>query len=68
MTRDRIDFLRRELRVDRQLMNLPGETPHLVPVKTKTSMRTIPLPQVVIDALAAHMAEFPTADRIFPAI
>jgi integrase len=68
VTRDRIDFLRRQLRVDRQLMNLPYQPPELVPVKTKTSARTIPLPQVVVDALAAHLAEYPTADLIFEPI
>lgn len=31
-------------------------------------MRTIPLPQVVVDALAAHLAEFPTAGLIFEPI
>jgi integrase len=68
VTRDRIDFLRRQLRVDRQLMNLPNQAPRLVPVKTKTSTRTIPLPQVVVDSLAAHLAAFPTDDLIFPPI
>jgi integrase len=32
VTRDQIDFLRRQLRVDRQLMNLPRQAPELVPV------------------------------------
>lgn len=68
VTRDRIDFLRRQLRVDRQLMNLPGEAPRLVPVKTRTSNRTVPLPHVVIDTLAAHLAEFPSDDMIFQPI
>jgi integrase len=68
VTRDRINFLRRELRVDRQLMNLPYQSPELVPVKTRTSVRTIPLPQVVVDGLAAHLAEFPTAGLIFEPI
>ena len=68
VTRDRIDFLRRQLRVDRQLMNLPNEAPCLVPVKTRTSARTIPLPQVVVDILAAHLAAFPTDDLIFAPI
>ena len=65
VTRDRIDFLRRQLRVDRQLMNLPKQAPRLVPVKTRSSARTIPLPQVVVDTLAAHLATFPTAGLIF---
>jgi integrase len=62
VTCDRIDVLRRQLRVDRQLMNLPRQAPELVPVTTRTSVRTIPLPQIVVDALVAHLTEFPSAD------
>jgi integrase len=58
---DRIDFLRRTVTVDRQLVTVPGRPPHLAPTKTEASVRTIPLPQVVVDALAAHLAEFPAA-------
>jgi integrase len=60
LTVDRIDFLRRQMVVDRQLINLPGRAPYLAPVKTRASVRTIPLPQTVVDALAAHLAAFPT--------
>lgn len=31
----------------------------LAPPKTAASVRTVPLPAVVVDALAAHLAEFP---------
>jgi integrase len=65
--RDRIDFLRGQLRVDRQLMNCLARPPGLSR-KTRTSARTIPLPQVVVDALAVHLAEYPTADLIFEPI
>jgi len=59
LTVDRIDFLRRSLIVDRQLVTLPGRPPTLTPPKTTASNRTIPLPQIVVDALAAHLASFP---------
>lgn len=59
ITVDRVDFLRRLLRVDQQLVLLPGREPFLAPPKTAASHRTVPLPQVVVDALAAHMAAFP---------
>jgi len=37
----------------------PGGAPHFGPVKDKRNRpRTIPLPQVVVDALAAHVATF----------
>ena len=56
---DRIDWLRRTVRVDRQLVLLPGAPPTLTPPKTEASVRTIPLPRVVVDALAAHLAAYP---------
>jgi len=56
---DRIDFLRRQMVVDRQLINLPGQAPHLAPVKTRASVRTVPLPQTVVASLAEHLAAFP---------
>lgn len=55
---DRVDFLRRTLVVDRQLVLLPGAGPVLSPPKTAASYRTIPLPDVVLDALSAHLATF----------
>ena len=59
LTVDRIDFLRRRVVVDRQLVILAGREPYLGAPKTDSSDRIIPLPQVVVDALAAHLAAFP---------
>jgi integrase len=56
---DRVDFLRRTLRVDQQLVTMPGKPAYLAPPKTPSSYRIVPLPQVVVDALAAHLAAFP---------
>ena len=56
---DRVDFLRREVRVDRQLVYVSGRPPYLGPPKTPESFRTVPLPAFVTDALAAHLAAFP---------
>ena len=56
LTVDRIDFLRRTVRVDQQLVSTPGRAPFLAAPKTSASVRTIPLPQVVVDALAQHLA------------
>jgi integrase len=59
LTVDRVDFLRRTVHIDRQLMRAPGPAPVFGPVKDrKNRPRTIPVGAVVIDALAAHMAEF----------
>ena len=54
-----VDFLRRTLEVRQQLVTMPGQAPYLAPPKTPASYRRIPLPQVVVDALAAHLVAFP---------
>ncbi len=59
LTVDRVDFFRRTLTVDRQLVLLPGQQPHHGPPKTRASYRTIPLPQVVVRALVQHLKDFP---------
>jgi integrase len=59
ITVDRIDFLRRTVRVDRQLVLLPRKPAFLAPPKTSASHRTIPLPQIVISALSEHIRLYP---------
>ncbi len=57
-----VDFLRREVRVDRQLVYLSGRAPFLAPPKTRESVRTVPVPAFALDALAAHLAAFPPGE------
>ena len=64
LTVDRIDFLRRTIRVDRQLITLAGHVPELAPPKTPASVRTIPVPQPVLDVLAAHLDRYAPADPL----
>jgi integrase len=59
LTVDRVDFLRRVVTVDRQLVTVAGREPFLAPPKTSASVRTVPLPQAVLGALAAHLAAYP---------
>jgi integrase len=59
LTVDRVDFLRRTVRVDRQLVSGLG-VPVFGPTKTRASVRTIPLPDVVLAALAEHLRVFGT--------
>jgi integrase len=59
LTVDRIDFLRRTLRVDRQLVSRYVPEPVLAPPKTESSHRTVPLASFVLDALAEHLRRFP---------
>lgn len=56
-----VDFLRRTIRVERQRT----QTGALAPVKSKSSRRTVPIGEVVVDELAAHLAEFPSREALF---
>lgn len=56
LTVDRVDFLRRVVTVDRQLYTPNSGRPRLIPPKTVASHRTVPIPESVVDALAAHLA------------
>lgn len=56
-----VDFLRRSVRVERQRL----QSGALAPLKSKASRRTVPVGQVVIDELAAHLAAYPTAGPLF---
>jgi integrase len=58
VTVDRVDFLRRQLVVDRQLLTLTGQAPHLAPPKTPSSVRTLPLADFVLTKLARHVEHF----------
>jgi integrase len=61
LTVDRIDFLRRRLRVDRQLYR--GE---LVEPKTAASRRTIPLDDFVVAKIAKHLESGPRGPKLEP--
>jgi len=56
-----VDFLRRSVKVERQ--RLPSG--RIGPPKTAKSARTVPLGQVVIDELAAHLSEYPSNGPLF---
>ena len=58
LTVDRIDFLRRELRVDRQLWTPKRGPAVLAPPKTGNSYRTVAMSSVVAAGLSAHLATF----------
>lgn len=59
VTVDRVNLLRREVTVDRQLVKNVGQPPLLGPLKTASSRRVVPLPDFVVEALAAHLATYP---------
>lgn len=60
---DRVEFLRRTLRVDRQLVTRQSAAPQLGPAKTQRSNRTVPLAEFVADAVSAHLAEHGSGDH-----
>lgn len=65
LTLDRVDFLRRQVKVDRQLVLMPGVGPTLGPPKTTASYRTVPLPDAVLEALSAHLGGYPVGEEGF---
>lgn len=58
LTEDRVNFLRRTVDVDRQLVGSDQGRPVFGPPKTPASVRTVPLPTVVAEALAEHIRVF----------
>jgi integrase len=58
LTVDRVDFLRRKVRVDRQLISARGGVPEFGPPKSQAGYRTVPMPETVGSVLAAHLARY----------
>lgn len=56
-TVDRVNFLARTYRIDRQLARVERGRPVFGPPKTKASNATVPLAQSTVEFLAAHIAE-----------
>ncbi|MDA8046618.1 MAG: site-specific integrase [Actinomycetota bacterium] len=57
---DRLEFLERVVRVDQQLVRVRTKGVMLGPLKTSASYRSIPLPEVVGQEIAAHLQEWPS--------
>lgn len=64
LTVDRLELLRRQVVINRQLVSVANRPVFLGPPKTPSSVRTIPLPDVVVEALASHLAEFPASEQL----
>jgi integrase len=66
LTVDRVDWLRRTVRVDRQLVGRePGGAPIFGPPKSAKSNRTVPLADVTVKHLAEHVRRYPTQGLLF---
>jgi site-specific recombinase XerD len=57
-----VDFLRREIRVEQQLVCPSGKSPYLGPTKTPTSRRTVEMGTVLAEELARHVELYPPAE------
>jgi integrase len=55
LTAARVDFLRRRIFVEEQVQGLSGCEPTLVPLKTPSSRRVVPVDEVVLEAVTTHM-------------
>ena len=59
---DRVDFLRRKVTIDRQMLTVARQQPVHGPVKTVASIRSLPLPDSVAMVLAEHVRLHPPSD------
>lgn len=57
-----VDFLKREIRVEQQLKRMPGEPPYIGELKSSASIRTVELPDTVLQALAIHLKTHPAKE------
>lgn len=57
LTEDRVDWLRRTVKVDRQLHGIEDGEPTWGPPKTAAGYRTVPVAKCVIDLMAEQLAE-----------
>jgi integrase len=58
LTLDRVEFLKRRVRVEQQLVRVRGDGVQLGPLKTPSSYRVVPLPSQAGAAMAAHVEAF----------
>lgn len=65
LTVDRVDLDRRTVLVNRQLINVNGREPFFAPPKSQASVRVVPLPTVVADALRTHLRAYPSTTLVF---
>ena len=63
LTVDRVNFLKRDVIIDRQLISMSLDVPTWGPPKTSASNRVIPLPSVVAEALASHLKRWPPGEN-----
>lgn len=60
-----VDFLRRTVRVERQVQPADGGGTRVCPPKNRNSYRTIPVGRTVVDGLALHLRDYPAQGETF---
>jgi len=55
----KIDFLRRCVHVEQQMQTTGGTRPRLSEPKSPAGFRTVPIDNIVLEALSQHVAQFP---------
>lgn len=60
-----VDFFKRQLRVEQQVQQTEAGGTRVCPPKTKESERVVPLPDMVVHALVAHLKAFPAGPDDF---
>lgn len=60
-----VDFFKKVVRVEQQVQQVKGGGTRVCPPKTKESERVVPLPDVVLHALVAHLKAFPAGPDDF---
>lgn len=60
-----VDFFKRQLRVEQQVQQTKAGGTRVCPPKTKESERVVPLPDMVVHALVAHLKAFPAGPDDF---
>jgi integrase len=59
-----VDFLKRRVRIERRVKEVPGEGLDVDKPKTAAGRRSVPMPAFIVDELSAQVAEFcPGTDR-----
>jgi integrase len=62
LTVERVNFLKKTIDVDRQMLTPPKGSPHLAPTKTSASVRTVPINNSLVAELNRHMQDHPPVE------
>jgi integrase len=66
LKRARLNMLKRQVTVVGSLERVGGGYRYVEETKTESGQRTIPLPAFLVDVIAAHLAEAPESEFVFP--